>query len=762
MSKNPVWIRVCTAATALLALSAPTSAQQAPLSAAPPPVAAAPPAQTQSDLDYLISILGNDARRQALLDRLKAERAAQAPAAVARDAAPAQGAAPAQASATPPAAGPQPEAVVQSLSEWVRTVSEGALKVAAAVGELPRVAGDVIAQLQDPEFRSAQIDALWRVVATLATGLVLEALAAALVARVHRHFQASVPRTVIGRLVALICRAIIEAVPVAVFVAAALLMLPVVLPLGATPHRARFAAVVLIYAHAVVRSALILARILVAPGTPTLRLIATSDETSEYLYIWIRRLAVIAIYGTAAANAARLLGASALARIAILKAVGALIAVLLIIFVLQNRAAVARTITRGQDGMLMGVRRPLAEVWHVPVILYVIGLFGVWLVGVPGGFEYLGRASIGTVVIVLAGWAAIAAVKRLMARAFRLSPDLNRRFPELEARANRYLPVLREVVRGVVWLFGILLVLNVWGVRSFQWLNSNAAGRAIGSAVAIAVIVIVALVLWETFTLVLERYSARLVAAGAGRARARTLLPLFRTTTLIIITVLAGLVALTEIGVNITPLLAGAGVIGLAVGVGSQKLVQDVINGVFILVEDTIAIGDVVDVGGGHAGVVETISIRSMRLRDGTGAIHTVPFSEVHIIENRTRDFSRAIFEVEVAYREDIDRVIAAMREVGEAVSKDEAFAPLVIEPFKIIGVDKVKGSGVVVMAQIATLAGKQWDVARTFNLRLKQRFDELKIEMPSGRPVVFVRGAVDSAPDESTERKEKSHEAET
>jgi small conductance mechanosensitive channel len=749
------------------------SAQQAPSSAAPPPATAAPSAQAQSDLDFLISILGNDARRQALLDRLRAERAAQtpvqAPAAGPQgappSAAPAQGSPPgaAPAPAAAPPAESQPEAIVQSLSDQVRTLSEGALKFAAAVSELPHIAAEIMGQFRNPEFRSAQIDALWRVVATLATGLVLEALAAALLARAHRQLQASVPRTVIGRFVALIGRAIIEAVPVAIFVAAALSMLPVVLPLGAPLRRARFAAVVLIYAHAVVRSALILARILVAPGTPALRLIATSDETSEYLYIWIRRLAVVAIYGTAAANAARLLGASALARLAILKADGALIAVLLIIFVLQNRAAVARVIARGgRDGVLMGIRRPLAEVWHVPVILYVIGLFGVWLVGVRGGFEYLGRASIGTVVIVLGGWAAIAAMKRLMVRAFRLSPDLNRRFPGLEARANRYLPVLREVVRGVVWLFGILLVLNVWGVRSFRWLNSGAAVQAIGSAVAIGVIVVIALVLWESFTLVLERYSARLVAAGAGRARARTLLPLFRTTALIVITVLAGLVALTEIGVNITPLLAGAGVIGLAVGVGSQKLVQDVINGVFILVEDTIAIGDVVDVGGGHAGVVETISIRSMRLRDGTGAIHTVPFSEVHIIQNNTRDFSRAIFEVEVAYREDIDRVIAAMREVGEAVSKDEAFAPLVIEPFKIIGVDKVKGSGVVVMAQISTLAGKQWDVARTFNLRLKQRFDELKIEMPSGRTVVYVRGAADGASDESTERKEKGHGAET
>jgi moderate conductance mechanosensitive channel len=188
-------------------------------------------------------------------------------------------------------------------------------------------------------------------------------------------------------------------------------------------------------------------------------------------------------------------------------------------------------------------------------------------------------------------------------------------------------------------------------------------------------------------------------------------------------------------------------VVGLAVGFGSQKLVQDVINGVFMLIEDTISVGDVVDLGGGHAGAVESISIRTIRLRDGNGTVHTIPFSEVKTVNNMTRDFAKGLFEVEVAYREDIERVIAAMKEVGESVSNDKALAPVIIEPFSIIGVDKVKGSGVVVLGQISTLPGKQWDVSRAFNRALKHRFTELGIEMPSGKTTVYIQGVGPAEP---------------
>jgi small conductance mechanosensitive channel len=731
-----------------------------------------PRARAAQDLDWLISILQDDARRQALLDALRARTAnvaQQAPTArAAQPASPQQPppsepagsqAAPSQAQpapaqpALPRAAAPEAEKLVTSLSERVRDASERALQFAAALANFPKTVADEFRSFRNPTIRAQRLDALWRTLAAIMGGCLIEWICVRLLTRVNARFDISRPATMLGRLLALILRAFVDAVPVVAFVATAV----VALGLLQAPNRAHLAAVLLIYAHVAVRSVMIVSRVLVAPGTSNLRLIPITDETAQYLYIWIRRLALIGIYGTFVTESTRFFGVRLAVRVGAFKAIGALLTLLVVIVVLQNRSAVSRAIAYEGASALLGIRRAIADVWHILVILYVVGLFGVWLFDVRGGFDYLARGSLGTLVVIGAAWLIIAAMKRIVARAFRLHPDLTWRFPGLEARANRYLPIFRDAVRLVIWVIALLLVLQVWGVQSLQWLSSRTGVQFVGTLLAIGLVLLVALIIWESFAMALERYAARLAARGAGGARARTLLPLFRTTALIVLIVLAGLVILTQIGVNITPLLAGAGVVGLAVGFGSQKLVQDVINGVFMLLENTISVGDVVDLGSGHAGVVEAIGIRTMRLRDGNGTVHTIPFSEVKTVKNMTRDFAKGLFEVEVAYSEDVDRVMDAMKAVGEDISKDPAYAPLVIEPFSIIGVDKVKGSGVVVLGQISTLPGKQWDVTRAYNRAMKKRFDELGIKMPTGRATIYVQGigAVDMARTEA-EREEK------
>jgi moderate conductance mechanosensitive channel len=725
---------------------APSAPAAAAPSAAAPPAASAPSSDGQAaqDLNWLISILQDDARREALLKELQARTGADTGAAAraGASATPAANAnAPAQ--AAPPQQQPEAEALVVSLSQRVRDASERALRLAASIGNAPDRIAEAFRGFSNPAVRTARLDAFLRALGALVAGLVAEWIASRLLLGVYRRIERSAPVTIVGRAVALITRGFIDVAPVGVFVATAV----IALGLLQAPARARLAIILLIYAHIGVRAALILARIAVAPGTPNLRLFAMTEETAQYLYIWVRRLAIVAFYGTFLAESGRFFGVTVAMRAGMLKAVGTLFTLLLIIVVLQNRAAVSRLIANERTRALLGVRKALADVWHILAILYLVGLFGVWLFDVRGGFGYLGRGSIGTLVVIGVASLLIGAMKRIVARAFRLQPDVTWRFPGLEARANRYLPLFREAVRVVIWLFAVLLILQVWGVRSLQWLTSTTGVSVVGTLIAIGLVLLVALVIWESFAMALERYAARLTTRGKGGARARTLLPLFRTTAFIVLTVLAGLVILTQVGINITPLLAGAGVVGLAVGFGSQKLVQDVINGVFMLIEDTISVGDVVDLGGGHAGAVESISIRTIRLRDGNGTVHTIPFSEVKTVNNMTRDFAKGLFEVEVAYREDIERVIAAMKEVGESVSNDKALAPVIIEPFSIIGVDKVKGSGVVVLGQISTLPGKQWDVSRAFNRALKHRFTELGIEMPSGKTTVYIQGVGPAEP---------------
>jgi moderate conductance mechanosensitive channel len=225
----------------------------------------------------------------------------------------------------------------------------------------------------------------------------------------------------------------------------------------------------------------------------------------------------------------------------------------------------------------------------------------------------------------------------------------------------------------------------------------------------------------------------------ARSARARTLLPLLRTAVLIVLVTIVALIVLSELGLNIAPLLAGAGVVGLAIGFGSQALVKDVITGLFILLEDTLAVGEVVDVGKSHIGLVEAISIRTIKLRDMSGTVHTVPFSEVSTVRNMTRDYSYFVADVGVVYREDPDRVVAVLREVAEDLVKDPAWAPFIVEPLEVVGVDRFTDSAVVIRVRLKTLPVKQWPVGREFNRRMKKAFDRHGIEMPAANQTHYL-----------------------
>ena len=197
------------------------------------------------------------------------------------------------------------------------------------------------------------------------------------------------------------------------------------------------------------------------------------------------------------------------------------------------------------------------------------------------------------------------------------------------------------------------------------------------------------------------------------------------------------LVTLSELGLNIAPLLAGAGVFGLAIGFGAQTLVKDIITGMFILMEDQLATGDVVKVGS-HRGIVEGLTLRTIRLRDIAGTVHVVPFSEVTTVENLTKDYSRYVFEVGVAYREDTDQVVGALQQVGAELLADPAYKSLIIDPLEVLGVDRFGDNAVIIKARITTQPIKQWRVGREFNRRMKKRFDELGIELPFPHRTIY------------------------
>jgi len=264
-------------------------------------------------------------------------------------------------------------------------------------------------------------------------------------------------------------------------------------------------------------------------------------------------------------------------------------------------------------------------------------------------------------------------------------------------------------------------------------LTSDLGRQLISSVLSIAAVLVGALVLWELVNASIERYLAQTDADGnaieRGR-RARTLLPLLRNVVMVVLLVVVTLIVLSELGVNIAPLLAGAGVVGVAIGFGSQKLVQDVITGAFILFENTIAVGEVVKIAD-HTGTVEGMTIRTLRLRDAAGNIHTLPFSNVATVINLSRDFAFYQFDVGVSYDADIDRVTAEIRALGDELRADADFGSLIMDAVEVFGLDRFTDSAVMVQGRIKTLPGKQFGVGREFNRRLKKRFDAAGISIP-------------------------------
>lgn len=216
----------------------------------------------------------------------------------------------------------------------------------------------------------------------------------------------------------------------------------------------------------------------------------------------------------------------------------------------------------------------------------------------------------------------------------------------------------------------------------------------------------------------------------ANEKRVRTLTGMLHTIALTLLWVIAVIMGLDQIGLDITPILAGAGIAGLAVGFGAQNLVRDVINGFFMILENQVRVGDVAVVNG-TGGLVEAISFRTITLRDLSGTVHIFPNGTVTTIANMTKGWSAYVMEIGVAYKEDTDKVVAVMKQVADELQQDPVIGIKMIEPIEIMGVDAFGDSAVVIKARLKTFPIEQWSVGREYRRRLKKAFDQNNIEIP-------------------------------
>jgi small conductance mechanosensitive channel len=333
------------------------------------------------------------------------------------------------------------------------------------------------------------------------------------------------------------------------------------------------------------------------------------------------------------------------------------------------------------------------------------------------------NAGLSAAVALLCG-GLIWASKRLLCYGLRVVPGLDQK--QRRAHADKALRLTQLVLNLAFIVAALFIVAEIWGFDPLGW-TTTVWGRQVSATGSRAVVVVViAAVALEATTLLLQYLMARLKTRTNDPRRVaqfNTLGPIFRSAFQIAIIILAAMTLLSQVGVQIAPLLAGAGVVGIAVGFGAQTLVKDFFTGFFLIIEDIVALGDVVQIQA-FSGTVEEMTLRTIRLRDFDGTLHIFPYGEAQIIHNMTKTYSYSAFDIPVALNTDLDKAMGVMRQTFETMRKDGDCGALILGDIEIVGVDLLSDVGIILKGRIRTQPQARWTVLREFNRRLKPGFD--------------------------------------
>ena len=661
--------------------------------------------------------------------------------------------------------------VLLSASAFVNRVANQAADALDTAQSLPLLYGWAVVMATNPIARSLLADAAWRIVLVLACAAAVEYGLRRALRRPIRGLEGQAPAgrpsdpeaplpatteddglaraeageieapnshrprpsawNLLRRVPLVLARLILELVPVLGIVLVGHLLVGTSLG-GQTVSRLIILAV--LDAYAVCSALLCVGRMLLSPDDSRLRLFHLGDAWATYLMRWVKRLILIAVFGYAIGEVGLLLGLSDLAHDAIQKGVGLVLHLCLAYIVVRDRRTVRHWLRAPPDatGPIAAIRNRFARVWHWVALFFLIAGWLIWAIEVPHGFAVILHYFIVTSLVLIGARLALLLLLGVVDRVIRPAGDSTVNDTGMRARLRIYHPLVSAALRVMIYLLCGLGLLQLYGLNTFLWLVDSALGLRILSATGTMLVTIVlAFATWEAVNGGVQQHLERLQrdAQLARSARLRTLLPLLRTALLITIAIVAGLMTLSEIGINIAPLLAGAGIIGVAIGFGSQKLVQDLITGIFLLLENAMQVGDNVTVSG-LSGVVEALSVRTIRLRAGDGSVHIIPFSSVTNVTNLNRGLGNAAVSVSVSYDEDTDRVSAELTAVVADMRNDPTLSAMMLSDFQLWGVDKVDGAAVTIAGQVVCTDSGRWVVQREFNRRMKRRFQELGIRI--------------------------------
>ncbi|MFZ0132057.1 MAG: mechanosensitive ion channel family protein [Desulfobacterales bacterium] len=574
-------------------------------------------------------------------------------------------------------------------------------------------------------------------------------------AAVRRRIESTRPADWRAKIGALALRGLLDLASICVF-AAAVLVIFHLFPDRSTPQRvlvATYLAAILI-----VRAAHLLSRLLLVPGVPPLRILPLGNETALYLHRWIMAIVTVGSFGLLTCGIFRLAGTSEASYFIMVSLVSLTLAFMFIAMILRKRKTVRQALTGNLPETHLRAR--LAQYWHHfaiagIILLWIFAVFSRLLAG-----DQSGHFALKTLLIIplyfLLDWI----LRQILEVAFGLvhksgepdpgvhtaigsDPDAmvasgaGPALPEPDPQpAAGHLDIdrLRSFVRtGLRVALGFLMffwILRIWGV------NLRIGQEVALAAFDILVVVLVCFVAWELVNAAIKRRLAKEMSngededdereeGGSGGSRIATLLVLLRKFMLAVIIVLAALIILSSIGVNIGPLIAGAGVIGLAIGFGAQTLVKDIISGMFFLIDDAFRVGDYVDTGK-QKGTVEQVSLRSLRLRHPRGMVYTIPFGDINSVTNFSRDYIITKLDFRVPFDTDVDKVRKIVKKkVYQEIMKDPELGKKLLSPIKSQGVRELDDSALIVRVKYKTPPGEQFAIRKHVYRLMQEAFQE-------------------------------------
>ena len=549
----------------------------------------------------------------------------------------------------------------------------------------------------------------------------------------RRALRRRQPRSLTTRFAIVVSLFCIRAIPIMVFASASVLLLNQ----QETQRLPRFLVMNVVYALVLARMGISFLRGVLSPKAETLRFVPATNAQAVYGFRWLRACGLLIIFGYFFVEVAHAVHVPDAAITAFVSVLGLIFVGMGIVVIVQKRAFVAQLLR----GSLSAAHRDLsgfdmlrlwfARNWHSLAITYLV--LG-YIVAVTGSQNSLVVMLRGTLLTLLA----LVAVRLLLR-------EIGLWEMRKKGTTTLYNLVKGLCLRFVIVAAAIAAILAAWGADLATIASAPLGQHLLGAAFSVGVTSFILGLIYEFFSAAVDHHlTPRSLESGEiieVNARSRTLLPMIRNVIFVVFLSAVGVVVLSEAGINIAPLLAGAGVLGVAVGFGSQTLVKDFLTGLFIVLENSISVGDVIK-SGDHSGVVEAMSMRTIRLRDNDGNLHIMPFSEVTGLVNQTKEFSYAVLKVNVATDTDLERAIECIREACDDVKNDPLFQRSILDAPEILGVDSINDSSITLVSRVRTEAGRQWAVKRMLLLRLKMRFDRAGVQLPSVTSIKLEKGS--------------------